>query len=117
MNKITTDKNIVASISSKEEKQKKTLDGSHFYKAKHGSHVDEAMVKVVELTPMLFRKAVSLAVTEDVLAPLTDSGGHSTRLQHAGDEVAGVGRVGSGITMVMDPSRESDCSHLQQVTP
>ena len=65
MNKITTDKNIVASISSKEEKQKKTLDGSHFYKAKHGSHVDEAMVKVVELTPMLFRKAVSLAVTKD----------------------------------------------------
>ena len=33
MNKITTDKNIVASIPSKEEKQKKTLDVSHFYKA------------------------------------------------------------------------------------
>ena len=37
MNKITTDKNIVASIPSKEEKQKKTLDVSHFYKAKQGS--------------------------------------------------------------------------------
>ena len=37
MNKITTDKNIVASISSKEEKQKKTLDGSHSYKAKQGA--------------------------------------------------------------------------------
>lgn len=104
MNKITTDKNIVASIPSKEEKQKKTLDGSHFYKAKQGSHVDEETVEVVELTPMLFRKAVSQAVTEDVLAPLTDSGGHSACLQHAGDEVAGVGRVGSGIIMVLDPS-------------
>lgn len=77
MNKITTDKNIVASIPSKEEKQKKTPDGSHFYKAKQGSHVDEETVEVVELTPMLFRKAVSQAVTEDVLAPLTDSGGHA----------------------------------------
>ena len=36
-------------------------------------------------------------------------------LQHAGDEVAGLGRVGSGIIMVLDPSRESDCSQLQQV--
>ena len=79
--------------------------------------MDEAMVEVVEMTPMLFRKAVSPTVTEDILAPLTDSGGHGARLQHAGDEVAGVGRVGSGITMVMDPSRESDCSQLQQVTP
>ena len=33
--------------------------------------MDEAMVEVVELTLKLFRKAVSLAVTEDVLAPLT----------------------------------------------
>ena len=40
-------------------------------KPSRGPHVDEAMVEVVELTPMLFRKAVSLAVTEDVLAPLT----------------------------------------------
>lgn len=37
MNKITTNKNIVASVPSKEEKQKKTLDGSQFYKAKQGS--------------------------------------------------------------------------------
>ena len=37
MKKITTVKNIVASIPSKEEKQKKTLDGSHFYKAKQGA--------------------------------------------------------------------------------
>ena len=79
--------------------------------------MDEATVKVVELTLMLFRKAVSLAVTKDVLAPLTNSGGHGAYLQHAGDEVAEVGRVGSGITMVLDPSRESDCSQLQQVTP
>ena len=55
--------------------------------------MDEAMVEVGELTPMLFRKAVSPAVTEDVLAPLTDSGGHGAGLQHAGDEVAGAGRA------------------------
>ena len=79
--------------------------------------MDEALVEVVELTPMLFRKAVSPAVTEDVLALLTDSGGHGAHLQHAGDEVAGAGRVGSGITMVLDPSRESDCCQIQQVTP
>ena len=66
--------------------------------------MDETMVEVVELTPMLFRKAVSPAVTQDILAPLTNSGGHGVCLQHAGDEVAGVGRVGSGITMVLDPS-------------
>ena len=73
-------------------------------KPSRGPHVDEAMIKVGELTPMLFRKAVSPAVTEDVLAPLTDSGGHGAGLQHAGDEVAGAGKVGSGITMVLDPS-------------
>ena len=33
--------------------------------------MDEAMVEVVEMTPMLFRKAVSPTVTEDILAPLT----------------------------------------------
>ena len=86
-------------------------------KPSRGPHVDEATVKVVELTPMLSRKAVSPAVTEDVLAPLTNSGGHGAYLQHAGDEVAGVGRVGSGIIMVLDPSRGSDCSQLKKVTP
>ena len=62
------------------------------------------MVEVGELTPMLFRKAVSPAVTEDVLAPLTDSGGHGAGLQHGGVGVGGGGGGASGITMVLDPS-------------
>lgn len=81
----------MASIPSKEEKQKKTLDGSHFYKAKQGSHVDEETVEVVELTPMLFRKAVSAAVTEDALAPLTDSGGHGAAFSMLGMRLQGWG--------------------------
>ena len=42
------------------------------------------MVEVVEMTPMLFRKAVSPTVTEDILSPLTDSGGHGACLHMLG---------------------------------
>ena len=73
--------------------------------------MDEATVKVVELTPMLSRKAVSPAVTEDVLAPLTNSGGHGAYLQHAGDEVAEVGTVGEhGGPLVFFPLNHSSPS-------
>lgn len=66
-------------------------------------HVDEAMVETVELTPVLFRKAVSPAVTKDAPALLVDPGQHVACLQHAGDEVSGVGRVGPGISVALEP--------------
>ena len=61
------------------------------------------MVEAVELTPVLFRKAVPPAVTEDAPALLVDPGRHVACLQHAGDEVSGVGREGSGIAVALEP--------------
>lgn len=58
MNKITTDKSIVASVPSKKKSRKRPWMALILIKPSRGPHVDEAMVEVVKLTPMLFRKAV-----------------------------------------------------------
>lgn len=57
MNKITTDKSIVASAPQKKSRKRPRM-ALILIKPSRGPHVDETMVEVVKLTPMLFRKAV-----------------------------------------------------------